>query len=311
MKEEQEKDWNKIWLETFKANYEGRTPESKEVADFIKNTYNGASYIPWATMERLTYMQDPNAKFDVISNEKGGLVWTDSFENYNKVVGKDGSTNESQALVVSHFVIVYCKFMGKMFTEQYPIQDQDYSALKIYNQNAVNKAIKRAMAKVASRATGIGLRLYEAKDLQFDDTVEEEKKPEVKKSTKKKTEKVELTDEQKAQNIVDGGTTEAFVNGERTLEPQEVEVEKIETLEEPATDVIEVEFPAEVVELKDLIKNTDREKMNKVLQALNPAILKQHGFVLSPDYDDVDLCDKLSSFKDVTVFTKAIKNMLG
>ena len=312
MKEEQEKDWNEIWLETFKANYEGRTAESKEVADFIKNTYNGASYIPWATMERLTYMQDPNAKFDVISNEKGGLVWTDSFENYNKVVGKDGVTNESQALVVSHFVIVYCRFMGKVFTEQYPIQDQDYSALKIYNQNAVNKAIKRAMAKVASRATGIGLRLYEAKDLQFDDTVEEEKKPEVKKSTKKKTEKVELTDEQKAQNIVDGGETEAFLNGERTFEPQEVKVdENTEKNTEKNTEPVAKEFSKEIVELKDLIKNTDREKMNKVLQALNPAILKQHGFVLSPDYEDVDLCEKLSVFKDVSVFTKAITNMLG
>jgi len=304
MKEEQVKDMKELWLETFKANYDGKTQEAKEVADFIKNTYNGASYIPWATMERLTYMQDPSAEFGTIKNEKGGLVWTDSFENYNKVVGKDGTTNESQALVVSHFVKVYCQFMGKIFVEEYPIQDQDYSALKIYNQNAVNKAIKRAMAKVASRATGIGLRLYEAKDLQFDDTVEEEKKPEIKKTTKKETKKVELTEEEKVQNIVDNGTTEAFLNGERTLEPQEVKVDE-------KTEVVEVvEFPAEVVELKDIIKNADKDKIVNVLQKLNVAILKQHGFTISPDESDVELCEKLNSFKDVSMFTKAIKTML-
>lgn len=302
----------KSWLKTFKDNYEGKTAEAKEVADFLKNTYNGASYIPWATMERLTYLQDPSAEFGTIPNKDGGLVWTDSFENYNKVVGKDGVSNESQALVVSHFVKVFCRFMGKTFIEEYPIQDQDYSALKIYNQNAVNKAIKRAMAKVASRATGIGLRLYENKDLQFEEEVVEEKKPEVKKTTKKETKKVELTDEQKAQNIVDGGETAAYLNGERTFEPQEVKVEPLPVNQtgEETTQTVEVEFPAEVVELKDLIKTTDRTKMEKVLQALNPAILKQHGFILSPDYEDVDLCEKLSSFKDVTVFTKAIKNML-
>ena len=293
-----EKDLEK-WLKLFKDNYEGKTNEAKEVADFLKNTYNGASYIPWATMERLTYLQDPSAEFGTIPNKEGGLVWTDSFENYNK-------------LVVSHFVKVFCRFMGKTFIEEYPIQDQDYSALKIYNQNAVNKAIKRAMAKVASRATGIGLRLYENKDLQFEEEIVEEKKPEVKKTTKKETKKVELTDEQKAQNIVDGGETAAYLNGERTFEPQEVKVEPLPVNQtgEEATQTVEVEFPAEVVELKDLIKTTDRAKMEKVLQALNPAILKQHGFVLSPDYEDVDLCEKLSSFKDVTVFTKAIKNML-
>ena len=284
MKEENTKE---LWLKQFKENYEGKSEEAKEVADFLKDTYNGASYIPWATMERLTYMQDPNAEFGTLTNEKGGIVWTDSFENYNKTVGKDGASVESQALVVSHFVKVFCRFMGKTFIEEYPIQDQDYSPLKIYNQNAVNKAIKRAMAKVASRATGIGLRLYENKDLQFEDTTVEEKKPEIKKPAKKKEEKIE----------------------EPKVEETKVEETKVE---EPIveTEVVEVEFPAEVVELKDLIKNTDRAKMEKVLQALNPAILKQHGFIISPEYEDVDLCEKLSSFKDVTVFTKAIKNML-
>lgn len=302
-----EENFNNNWLDVFKANYNGETEEAKSIENYLKNTYNGAKYIPWATMERLTYMQDQNATFETITNENGGLVWTDGFTNKNRMVAKDGSTTETEALVVSHFVKVSCTFLGKNFVEEYPIQDQDYSAAKIYNQNLVNKAIKRAMAKVASRATGIGLKLYENKDLQFEDDIEETK-PEVKKSTRtKKTEtqeqpkveqpRVEMTEEQKVANILDGGVTAAYLNGERTFEPQEVKEA--------------IAIPREVFELINLIKTEDKEKMTRVLQNLNVAILKQHGFTLSVEDSEEDLSKKLSAFKDVTVFTKAIKNMLN
>lgn len=281
------KENNKTWLEQFKANYNGTSDESKELAEFIKSTYNGATYIPWATMERLTYMQDANAKFNTILNNDNSIVWTDSFLNSNKSVAKDGSVVETQALVVSHFVKVSCEFLGKLFVEEYPIQDQDYSAAKIYNQNLVNKALKRAMAKVASRATGLGLKLYEDKDLQFDDNISNEK-PEIKKTTKsKKVEEVEQVVEEKVQ--------------------QEIVEQKVES----ATVENNVTFSKDIDELIALIKNTDREKMTKVLQNLNVAVLKQHGFTLGIDDSYLDLGNKLQAFKDVTVFTKAIKNMIG
>ena len=283
---------NKTWLEQFKANYNGTSDESKELAKFIKSTYNGATYIPWATMERLTYMQDANAKFNTILNNDNSIVWTDSFLNSNKSVAKDGSVVETQALVVSHFVKVSCEFLGKLFVEEYPIQDQDYSAAKIYNQNLVNKALKRAMAKVASRATGLGLKLYEDKDLQFDDNISNEK-PEIKKTTKsKKVEEVEKVVEEKVQ--------------------QEVVEQKVENVTvESATVENNISFSKDIDELIALIKNTDREKMTKVLQNLNVAVLKQHGFTLGIDDSYLDLGNKLQAFKDVTVFTKAIKNMIG
>ena len=283
---------NKTWLEQFKANYNGTSDESKELAKFIKSTYNGATYIPWATMERLTYMQDANAKFNTILNNDNSIVWTDSFLNSNKSVAKDGSVVETQALVVSHFVKVSCEFLGKLFVEEYPIQDQDYSAAKIYNQNLVNKALKRAMAKVASRATGLGLKLYEDKDLQFDDNISNEK-PEIKKTTKsKKVEEVEKVVEEKVQ--------------------QEVVEQKVESATvESATVENNISFSKDIDELIALIKNTDREKMTKVLQNLNVAVLKQHGFTLGIDDSYLDLGNKLQAFKDVTVFTKAIKNMIG
>ena len=284
---------NDKWLKQYKENYEGKSAEAKEVAEYIKPTYNGAMYIPWATMERLTYMQDPNAEFKTILNDGSfdgnTLVHTDSFRNENLVENKDGIVSHTDALVVSHFVKVSCTFLGKTFIEEYPIQEQDYSAAKIYNQNLVNKALKRALAKVASRATGIGIKLYENKDLQFDE-IKEEKKPEIKKAVKK-TEKVE----------------EPVVEEPVVEEPVVVEELPTNQTGKETTNT----YPKEIIELCTLIKTEKKKKMTKVLQNLNVPILKQHGFTLNLEDSDNDLCEKLSHFQDAKVFTKAITNMLG
>jgi hypothetical protein len=55
-----------------------------------------------------------------------------------------------------------------VFIEDYPIQDKSYQAPKFVDSNDVNKAVQRAKAKVASRGTGLALKLYEGNDLQFD-----------------------------------------------------------------------------------------------------------------------------------------------
>ena len=306
----------KNWLDQFKENYNGKSAEAKEIEGFLKETYKGDKYIPWATMERLTYMQDPNAEFKTILNEEfaKGLVHTDSFINENSVENKDGIVNKTSAMVVSHFVKVSCTFLGKTFVEEYPIQDQDYSAAKIYNQNLVNKALKRALAKVASRATGLGLRLYENKDLQFD-TAEEETKPVVKKETAKKT-------NNKTENIV-----EKVVETPTETQPI-VEVVKVEPKVEPVVEIKQdapvqetpvqtanvttnASYSSDVIELCNLIKNTPSDKMIPVLQNMNIAIIKQHGFSLNQDDDVNELCEKLTHFKDVAVFTKAINKMLS
>ena len=294
---------NEKWLKQFIENYNGKSAEAKEVADFIKENFKGNNYIPWATMERLTYMQDPEAVFETLETENGNIVFSDTLSNENKVVQKGEVVSETVATMMSHFVKVKLTFLGKTFIEEYPIQDQDYSALKVYNQNAVNKALKRALAKVASRATGIGLRLYENKDLQFD-TPEEDKKPEVKKTTKttKTTKKVEMTEEQ-----VPAQATHTEEELKQDAPVQEV-VTQDKKIEEDASKQV---YSKEILELCGIIKNADKDKMTRVLQSLNVAILRQHGFTLSlEDTDDV-LCEKLSHFQDVKVFTKAINNMLG
>lgn len=289
---------NEKWLKQFIENYNGKSAEAKEVADFIKETYKGDSYIPWATMERLTYMQDPEAKFETLKTDNGNIVFSDTLLNENKVVQKGEVVSETVATMMSHFVKVKLTFMGKEFVEEYPIQDQDYSALKVYNQNAVNKALKRALAKVASRATGIGLRLYENKDLQFD-TPEEDKKPEVKKTTKttKTTKKVEMTEEQ-------------ATHTEEELK-QDEPVQEVVTQDTKIEENAPKSYDKSVLELCSLIRNTDKEKMTKILQNLNVPILKQHGFTLNLEDSDDVLCEKISHFTNVVVFTKAITNMIG
>lgn len=284
----------KTWKEQFIENYNGKSIEAKEVAEFVKENYKGNSYIPWATMERLTYMQDEDAKFETLETENGEMVFTDKLDNNNKVVAKGEIVSETNATMMSHFVKVKLTFLGKEFIEEYPIQDQDYTALKVYNQNAVNKALKRALAKVASRATGIGLRLYEAKDLQFDTPIED-KKPEIKKATKTKAVKeiVEPTP------VIEDVKEEIIEVKQEVVEPT------------PVVEETKSKYSNEVLELCSIIKNADKDKITRVLQSLNVPILRQHGFTLSLEDSDEDLCDKLTHFQDVTVFTKAINNMLG
>ena len=289
---------NEKWLKQFIENYNGRSAEAKEVADFIKENFKGNNYIPWATMERLTYMQDPEAVFETLETENGNIVFSDTLSNENKVVQKGEVVSETVATMMSHFVKVKLTFLGKTFIEEYPIQDQDYSALKVFNQNAVNKALKRALAKVASRATGIGLRLYENKDLQFD-APEEDKKPEVKKTTKttKTTKKVEMTEEQ-------------ATHTEEELK-QDEPVQEVVTQDAKIEENAPKSYDKSVLELCSLIRNTDKEKMTKILQNLNVPILKQHGFTLNLEDSDDVLCEKISHFTNVVVFTKAIRNMIG
>ena len=47
---------SKTWRDVFLDNYNGTSDIAQEVEPFVKANYKGNSYIPWGTMERLTYM---------------------------------------------------------------------------------------------------------------------------------------------------------------------------------------------------------------------------------------------------------------
>jgi hypothetical protein len=159
------------WLLQFLANYNGESPEAKSLEAELQKNYKGNAYVGWATMERLTYQQDPFATFEVIIGDRGTPLFSDhiSITSFNRKEGKDTvDTMNTESARVVNFVRVKLTFLDKVFVEDYPIQDKSYQAQKFVDSNDVNKAVQRAKAKVASRGTGLALKLYEGNDLQFD-----------------------------------------------------------------------------------------------------------------------------------------------
>lgn len=288
------------WKELFIANYEGKTEEAKSLEPFLKNNYKGNAYIPWATMERLVYMQDENAIFENIPNEFGGLVHTSQVINYQKNIQKGEVVSETESTMFSHTVKVSLTFMGKTFVEDYPIQDTDYSAARVYNQNLVNKALQRAKAKVAARATGLGLKLYEGFDLQFDEEnpvpIKEEKKVE---RPKKKVE--EPKKEVKEEKVVIA----------KAEEVAPLVAENSDELIGKKVVITDVEVSDDVKALYELITTTDVDKITPVLQRLNIAIIKKYGFSLNTTDTIEKFNEKASQLTDVAKFTRSIENLLN
>ena len=275
---------------------------AKEVADFIKETYKGDSYIPWATMERLTYMCDEDATFENIKNENGGLVHTDVVEMHQQNIQKGEVVSETTSQMFSHMVKVKLIFMGKEFIEEYPIQDQDYSAARVFNQNLVNRALQRAKAKVASRATGIGFKLYEGKDLQFDE-VPQETKPQLpvenvqnEQSDVKKPQKPAKND-----NKIEK-TVEKVEEKPTTPQPVATQIETQPVKDDPVSQAVY------------LIKNTEVGKMNLALQRVNVSLMKKHKIALSTESSEEELKNILSNkniFSNPQQFLKTLKTLLG
>lgn len=311
----------KNWKDVFLENYNGRSEVAKEVEPFIKENYKGNSYIPWATMERLTYMCDEDATFENIKNSNGGLVHTDMVVIHQQNIQKGEIVSETESQMFSHVVRVKLTFMGKVFIEEFPIQEQDYSAARVFNQNLVNKALQRAKAKVASRATGIGLKLYEGKDLQFDE-VPQETKPElpvenvkneqsdVKKS--QKTAKNSTKTEKTVEKVEDKKVETQPVVETATIKSDKLGIPETEVNVIPAQSVITQNDP--VSEAVYLIKNTEVGKMNLALQRVNVALMKKHKIALSTEASEDDLRNILSNkaiFSNPEQFLKTLKTLLG
>lgn len=271
------------WLKQFKENYEGKSPEAKALEPFLKENYKGDVYIPWAVMERLTYMQDPYADFEVVKNEKNNIVHRDYYkvETYSKTGDKEIHT---QADVFTHFVIVRLTFLGKTFEETYPIQDNSYEAPKVINQNMINKALQRAKAKIASRATGLGFKLYEGGDLQFNNDDKPKtntvNKTQISKNDKTQTLKVEQTTTNKVDEPVNN------INEEPT-----------------------VEINKEVWKLASFLHKNEDVLVG--IQRINTSVAAKYGFVFDINDDVEVIYDKLSKVANPATFIRSIKVQSG
>lgn len=283
------------WLEQFKLNYEGQSEEAKSLENLLKKTYKGDAYVPWAVIERLMYMQDPQAELEAVRNEDGGLVHTDSDRNVIKNFKSSRSAekeilenSEIETRMFSHFVIVKGKFLGVERIETYPIQDSAYQPLKIYDQNAVNKSIQRAKAKLASRLTGIGYKLYEGSDLQFEDTP----------ATPETTPVTEQGGKGKGVKIV-----QAAPKAEVKEEPAVKEPTKVETVEAQKHQADDATIFAQEIRLV--------EAFEKGLAKVNINLQKTQGFTISRTETTEEIAAKLAQIKTLNIFMNALRRQSG
>lgn len=184
----------KTWSEVWEENYNQQGDIAKFLSEHAKATYKGDLYIPWALMVSSLYKLDPDASIIKIQNDTGGYVHTDKL--VLETVTDKGSTTVT---VVSHMVRVKVIFMDKEFEDIYPIQEQDYSASKVFDQNKVNRALQRCMTRVISMATGLAWNLYESVDLQFD---AKESAMEKVKETPKATKKTKVAEEKPKKEVI-------------------------------------------------------------------------------------------------------------
>lgn len=167
----------KTWIEVWTENYLGQSELAKKLVP--KNTYTGQNYLPWAVAERCLFTLDPDATTEPVLNQEGGLVHTEKYT----IPVRTQSGGEYDQWMLAHFIKIKVTFMGKEFVEYYPIQDNAYAPVRVWDQNILNKTMQRAKVRAIARATGIGWSLYESGDLQFEEDEKpgkNGKKPEVK-----------------------------------------------------------------------------------------------------------------------------------
>ena len=287
------------WLKQFKENYSEASVQAKELKHFIKTAAKGGSYIPWATMQRMLYEQDPDADFEIIYANDGTAVHSKKNEISSLQRNeKDGQATEvySRADFFVHMVRVKVTFLGKSVIEDYPIQDATvkgagYTAPKVLDANLVNNALKRALTKAGSLVSGLALKLYESLDLQFDGELEEPKpnnmvilapviEPEVKVDTKKRATKTKVD---------------------------------VSVLEEPKVESSVKELPVANTYTNELLDIAGEIKSNTNLavgiQKTNTSVAKKYGFVINQDDSLDELLEKISKFPDANKFLSNLKSL--
>lgn len=166
-------NWKTLWLKNYKG--EGDT---EDLASFLKKlnygNRNNISYLPWATVERIFRLQD--GKIEILKSEQGTIVEAD------RVLSKEEI--DEQGVLINHhtysfFVNIKVDWQGQTHIEKYPLQDSSGRPLTQWTQNDVNKAIQRGKVKAIAIISGIGFKLFEDGDLQFEEETTVQTKPEL------------------------------------------------------------------------------------------------------------------------------------
>lgn len=276
---------SKTWIEQYLENYKGQSDEAKECNKFLKSNYKGDAYLPWAFMVRVMLQQDPDASFYSIKNNDD-IIFYNKYAIDTLSENKD-SSSRTHVDVVSPMVGISVKFLGKTFTDYYPVQDNDYSAPKAVNQNMINKAKQRCLARCISMATGIGWSLYEGKDLQFEDSNSQSPKKSAVVTVQETASPIETVKQDAAS----------------------LDLEKPYEIEPPTVNLNTVSDEAK--ELAKFIKDyPNKQAMGDVISTLNTMCIKKYNFSFDLD-DSLEVIEsKSNKIASPSKFMAAVKNQL-
>ena len=279
----------KTWIEVWTENYLGQSELAKKLVP--KNTYTGQNYLPWAVAERCLFTLDPDATTEPVLNKDGGLVHTEKYT----IPVRTQSGGEYDQWMLAHFIQIKVTFMGKEFVEYYPIQDNAYAPVRVWDQNILNKTMQRAKVRAIARATGIGWSLYENGDLQFEEDEklgnkgDKGKKPDVKSVATPAPQPVVIPD---ASNPLGVQTVLLSAQSEDTAQPI--------TQETGASRILAMIGQAEPAKVE-----TAFAFMNKQLAKLSPDVL------FAPDMTLEQAEIILSRVKNPAVVENSLRAQLG
>jgi hypothetical protein len=213
-------NWKDLWLK----NYRGEG-DTAELSSFLKKlnygNRNNISYLPWATVERIFRLQDGTIEVlpSVVSDFQTGIVEADRTFVKEEV---DSSGVVSKTYANAYFVNIRVIWQGVTYIERYPLQDSSGRALAYWTQNEINKSIQRGKVKAIAIVSGIGFKLFEDGDLQFEDNapVLEPVKvdpPRVKPVVKEKVEKLVIVPETEEldRGGIENEIKKQFLSGEK------------------------------------------------------------------------------------------------
>ena len=199
-----EKTWKEKWL----ANYRGEG-DCQELESFLKEldygSRKGVTYLPWAVVDRIFKMQGGVTEtifFPRTVEVSDGEEGTKTIEVGNTIVEVDSvhirDEVDSNGVVTpkymnSYFVRIKAEWEGQVHVERYPLLSSTGQALAYWTQIDLNKAVQRGKVKAIAIVSGIGYKLFEDGDLQFEDDVKDRptKEPVEELKKPKKEEKVE------------------------------------------------------------------------------------------------------------------------
>jgi hypothetical protein len=201
----------KTWKEKWMANYRGEG-DCQELETFLKEldygSRKGVTYLPWAVVDRIFKMQGGVTEtlfFPKTVEVSDGEEGTKTIQVSNTIVEVDSvhirDEVDSNGVVTpkymnSYFVRIKAEWEGQVHVERYPLLNSTGQALSFWTQTDLNKAVQRGKVKAIAIVSGIGYKLFEDGDLQFEDEGKDKKETNTKKPVEeceelKKPKKVE------------------------------------------------------------------------------------------------------------------------